>query len=334
MDTTLIYNQVKIPYGINTYVENLPDTVSVQVQDPLRVVLPCEPVESLLGLSSEWWAIIIPTMASIIVFVFGHLIERCHERSLRKSETENFRNTLFAWIDLVEKPVRKQISSIRVFSDAIKNNITLQNERLMFSHNMVNKINIATADNIVNYLINNSSKPDNDKRGEFAFNIVSQMDFLQAFESEIRSQYDAYERQSMALFEDWNPNIKRIQRLCNSVNTCQVAFDVQTLRGIVETWRKTIAHNNSEVDIPLTFKNLIEPILITYRDHEYGHSGYEELDQIIESTKILNEVYYRWKVLSEGFSKVFEGYANNAESALRILLEAKKYFASKTKAIK
>lgn len=38
MDTTLIYNQVKIPYGINTYVENLPDTVSVQVQDPLRVV--------------------------------------------------------------------------------------------------------------------------------------------------------------------------------------------------------------------------------------------------------------------------------------------------------
>ena len=135
----------------------------------------------------------------------------------------------------MQQPVIKQIELLREFSDAVKTNKTLQNERLVFSRNMVGKIEIATAENIMNYLLFNSSKPKIDKRAENAFNMISQIDFLKSLETEICKQYDAYQRESLALFSDWNNNIQQIQRLCSSNNSNKVGI-MKDLTDILNNW--------------------------------------------------------------------------------------------------
>lgn len=54
-----------------------------------------------------------------------------------------------------------------------------------FPRNNVDKINIANAENVIKYLMFNSSKPKEDCRAEKIYNLISQLDFLSSLESEI-----------------------------------------------------------------------------------------------------------------------------------------------------
>ena len=230
----------------------------------------------------------------------------------------------------MQQPVIKQIELLREFSDAVKTNKTLQNERLVFSRNMVGKIEIATAENIMNYLLFNSSKPKIDKRAENAFNMISQIDFLKSLETEICKQYDAYQRESLALFSDWNNNIQQIQRLCSSNNSNKVGI-MKDLTDILNNWKKDIQNDNA-VDVTKAYEKLIVPIIERCEEHVSGQSNYSEVDGIKEGALILANVYARWKSIAEGFSKMFADYAEYANNALMVLMESKKYFSENTKA--
>lgn len=230
-------------------------------------------------------------------------------------------------------PVEKQLECLQVFSKAIKENRTLQNERLAFSRNMVDKIDVATAENVIKYLIFNSSKPKEDRRAKNSFNLISQIDFLKSLETEIRKQYDAYQRESMGLFDGWNKNIEQIQRLCAGNYTSIEARKMEELIDILYKWM-VAAQDDEEVDIPKAYHYLITPILERCVMHQFRQSGYAEVDGIKESTLELAKVYERWHSIAEGFSKVFADYAEHAHNALNTLIEAKTYFVENTRAIK
>lgn len=326
-----MHNQVKVATDRNMIGCKTLDTLNARLYDTTQVTYP--QVEKICGMTPAWGAIVIPTVVTIIVFVLGHIINHFSKQWERKRETIIFRNTLFGWIDLVQQPVIKQIESLSVFSNAIKNNRTLQNERLAFSRNMVEKIDIATAENVIKYLLFNSSKPKIDKRAETAFNMISQIDFLKSLESEIRIQYDSYQRESLALFNDWNHSIEQIQKLCFSKYNCKEESIMKDLIYIVDTWREGI-QNDKEADVPKAFENLIVPILERCNEHIMGQANFSEVDGIKEGALVLANVYKRWKSIAEGFSKVFADYAEHANNALVVLMTSKNYFSEKTKAIK
>ena len=71
MDTTFVFNQVKVPTGINTVVENmpsLPDSIHVSIDNLVNVAQESVEPVTIWGLTLDWGAIIIPTVASLIVF--------------------------------------------------------------------------------------------------------------------------------------------------------------------------------------------------------------------------------------------------------------------------
>lgn len=327
MDTTFIYNQVKVVTDSCIICGNIPDTLNTHLHDTIQVVYP--QVEKIWGLTPSWGAVIIPTTVTIIVFVLGQFLSHFSKTKEKIKETITFRKTLFEWINLVQQPVIKQIELLREFSDAIKTNKNLQNERLVFSRNMVGKIEIVTAENIMKYLLFNSSKPKIDKRAENAFNMISQIDFLKSLETEICKQYDAYQRQSLALFSDWNNNIQQIQRLCSSnINTNEVVI-MKDLIDIVYKWMEDIQNDNA-VDIPKAYEKLIVPILKRCEEHVSGQANFSEVDGIKEGALALENVYERWKSIAEGFSKMFADYAEYANNALVILMASKNYFSENT----
>lgn len=329
IDTTFIYNQVKAATGSNIIGGNMHDTLNIHLHDTIQVVYP--QVEKICGLTPAWGAVIIPTTVTIIVFILGHILNFFSKKKEKEKETITFRKTLFEWINLVQQPVIKQIELLREFSDAVKTNKTLQNERLVFSRNMVGKIEIVTAENIMKYLLFNSSKPKIDKRAENAFNMISQIDFLKSLETEICKQYDAYQRESLALFSDWNNNIQQIQRLCSSnINSNEVGIRTDLI-VILYNWKKDIQNDNA-VDVTKAYEKLIVPILERCEEHVSGQSNFSEVDGIKEGVLILANVYARWKSIAEGFSKMFADYAEYANNALMVLMESKKYFSENTKA--
>lgn len=327
MDTTFIYNQVKVVTDSSIICGNIPDTLNTHLHDTIQVVYP--QVGKIWGLTPEWGAVIIPTTVTIIVFVLGNILNNFSKKKEKAEETITFRNTLFEWINLIQQPVINQIKLLREFSDAVKTNKNLQNERLVFSRNMVGKIEIVTAENIMKYLLFNSSKPKIDKRAENAFNMISQIDFLKSLETEICKQYDAYQRQSLALFSDWNNNIQQIQRLCSSsINNIEVRL-MKDLIDIVYRWMEDIQNDNA-VDIPKAYEKLIVPILKRCEEHVSGQANFSEVDGIKEGALALGNVYERWKSIAEGFSKMFADYAEYANNALVILMASKNYFSENT----
>ena len=327
MDSTFIYNQVKVATDSNIISGYLQDSLNVQLQDTVQVAYP--QVEKIWGQTPSWGAVIIPTTVTIIVFVLGQFLSHLSKKEEKIKETITFRKTLFEWINLVQQPVIKQIELLRDFSDAVKTNKNLQNERLAFSRNMVGKIEIVTAENIMKYLLFNSSKPKIDKRAENAFNMISQIDFLKSLETEICKQYDAYQRQSLALFSDWNNNIQQIQRLCSSsINIIEVRL-MKDLIDIVYKWMEDIQNDNA-VDIPKAYEKLIVPILKRCEEHVSGQANFSEVDGIKEGALALENVYKRWNSITEGFSKMFADYAEYANNALVILMASKNYFSENT----
>lgn len=329
----LTYYYKMLSTNIRAIVGDMTDTIYVHLQDAIRVTQP--EVEKLWGMSQEWGAVILPTVVSIAVFVFGVLIDRCLKANDEKNETIAFRDALFGWIDLVKEPVEKQVECLQVFSKAIKENRTLQNERLAFSRNMVDKIDMATAENVIKYLMFNSSKPKEDRKAVNSFNLISQIDFLKSLEAEIRKQYDAYQRESLGLFGDWNKNIVQIQRLCAGNYTLieDDALIMEKLIDILYEWKLT-SQEDKEVDIPKAYNSLIVPILKRCETHQFCQSRHTEIDGIKESALELANVYKRWHSIADGFSKVFADYATHAHNALKALIEAKTYFVENTRAIK
>lgn len=289
--------------------------------------------ETILGMSTELGAIIIPTMASIIVFIIGVIIDRCAKCKERKNETIAFRNTLFAWVDLNKKAVEDQIQIIYSFAKLIHQNTTLQNEALVFKKNMIGKLSIATAENVLKYLINNSSSFNKEESAVKAYNLISQIEFLSVFEEQILVQYKKYERDSLSLFEDWNRNIINIQNLSKNADEEYNFTILNSIKNIVKNWME-IQYLEDKVNIQLTEQYLIMPILKIASNFKLGQIGYEKCDSIILSAKELDIIYRRWKSIAEGFSEVFKDYADLASKSLKVLLDAKEYFSKNTKAFK
>lgn len=337
MDTTLIYNQVRIPTDINATVENIPtfpDSIHVFVGDVVNVAQETAETQSFWGMTPEWGAIVIPTVATILVFVIGILLDLLIKWISSVNKTREFRNTFFSWVSIVGDPVSKQISRIRQLATDIHNNTTLQNVRFEFSKSMVDKLDIASAENLIQFFIFRSSKPENDKRSEHAFNIVSILDFLSSVEKEIAKNYEAYQMQSLALMNEWNPIIIHIQDTIHSGHPYREESALfSSIMQSYNAWQQA-AMADEEVDVIKVYNLFITPILRGLGTHVFGNAGFEKTDSIIVDLKKLALTYNKWSSLRDGFEEVFSNYADACQTSYVNLCNAINYFKENTRAIK
>lgn len=337
MDTTFVFNQVKVPTGINTVVENmpsLPDSIHVSIDNLVNVAQESVEPVTIWGLTLDWGAIIIPTVASLIVFILGLIAENIKNSRKNKRETQEYRAALFAWIDLMGSSVFQQITSVRKLSVDIASNTTLQSARFQFSKTLIDKLDIS-GKTVIKYLINNSSDSKDGHREENAFNIISQCDYLQSAEKEILRQYEAYQAISIKLLEDWNNNITELNELLNSLpRTNEEAPAVLTCREIYKNFRNSYSENNGLVDILSIKEYLLDPILNSFPDYKYGSIMNPSIDRILLLVRNLLILIKNWEKNKEGFADIFNNYADRCENSFALLIDSKNYFKNKTVAIR
>lgn len=83
-------------------------------------------MDTIWGMHEGLAAIVIPTAASIIVFILGFIINELLETWKEKSRRVAARKNVLAWIDIVFDPLNKNISNIRQFAKDCINNRFLQ----------------------------------------------------------------------------------------------------------------------------------------------------------------------------------------------------------------
>lgn len=337
MDTTLVYNQVKVPTDINATIENLsniPDSITVVIKDVVNVAHQTVEPDTFWGLTTEWGAIVIPTVATIVVFVVGILIDRVYKRHRGVEQTKAYRNTVFAWVELIKTPVQAQIARLNKLSRDIHQNNTLQNVRFEFSKSMADKLELVSADNIIQHFIFNSSVPKEDKRAQYAYNIVSLFDFLSSVENEIRVNYETYQIQSQSLMNEWNPTIIHLQNFIQSCHPSAVEMSMfKQIEKAFLHWKQQ-TENDEEVDLVRIKDLLVSQIQKICSKHTLGQEGFSNIDIVVNDAKMLLLIYNKWSTLNKGFEIVFANYANSIKDSYNSLCNAIRYLKENTRPTK
>ena len=93
------------------------DTNSVKADSVVSVVQTrdefYEKDDRVLGMSQGAATILIPTIASIIVFCLGVIIERRRERIKEERERNKYRSAVLKWIGLLCTPINIQIKQLK-----------------------------------------------------------------------------------------------------------------------------------------------------------------------------------------------------------------------------
>lgn len=319
MDSTYVVNQVNIP-EIQTQIVNSPDSLFVTIVDPLEISQK-DPV-LICGMTQESAAIIIPTVATILVFVAGIVIDRIMKRIQGIYETQMYKRTVYDWIDCICVTTGNQVEKVSKLADDIAKNRTLQAVRFEFSKSMANKLDILTASKVLQNFVFNSTPLKGGNRTH-AFNIVSQFDFLSSVENEIVKMYELYNQQSYALLEPWNVSIRAIGSMVGSIPDPSDLGLYFTLLDIYEKWAQAMSEDNDiDVDIILTKELFITPL------SEYLGSHQEEQGSALYGTLVhhvnqLHIILKQWKALSSGYELNFRGYASSCTQSLKKLKDSK-----------
>lgn len=189
------------------------DSVIASVPDTLVVVQHIAPATTFWGMSYELATIVVPTFVTILVFVLGYVIDALIKHCNAKRETEEFRNAVFAWVDLAEPAQLECAQGIKRLIDDIESNTKIIIPNYYRTKPMIDKLGIVTAENVMKYFIFRSTKPKNDKRSQYAYSIISCVDSLQALEDECNRLFVEFKEHSKRLTRTWNESIIHLQKL-------------------------------------------------------------------------------------------------------------------------
>ena len=193
------------------------DSAISKVETTCETVVP-KNENRILGMSQEAASIIIPTMASIIVFCLGVLIERIREKKKEERERIKYKEAILKWIELLNTPTNVQIKQLRDLANRIEKADDLQPEALNFSKSMANKINDLSVEKIISTFVIKEKNTHNDDASQ-AYNIVSQFDFLSSCDDEIKEKYIEYRSRLIELMEKWTILWKEFENLKENGNS-------------------------------------------------------------------------------------------------------------------
>ena len=284
------------------------------------------------GLTPEWGAILIPTCCTLIVFIFGHLINALIKKTEKYHETKTFRDTVFSCIKIMGGPVSEQKVRINKLAESIYNTSLLQNVELKFNRSLADKIGFASADKIFKYFVLKSSIPDFAQSTNHAFNIVSQLDYLGSVENEVRTQYLAYQSASRDIMDSWNTSILKIQDVFHNMNSLGV--DDSLAKRLHDSFYNSAkkASYGSDVNVPVFYNGFLVTALKLIQDYDVKCGSDDSMVQLIKEIKYLYLVYERWLALKNGFRNVFSSIYSIISSSYSSLEDSMDYFEKKTKA--
>lgn len=269
----------------------------------------------LMGLPESVAAIYIPTIASIIVFVLGYLINLLIDLIKRHFRRKRLRRALKVWIDIISIPLQKDINSLKKLAIDIEQNVSIQQPAFEWFSIMGDKLeNAITEDAMISIRRTYWSKQKNIKNQQMIYNLVSQAHFLKEKEKEIIDTYHKYESRATEMIDKWNKLYIEIGNLNNHILTrvLKPGEEAHTkLQQIVNL------HNASTIKQPNNFEvsytTLIPAMDITLFK---THQDFQPINELLPQASL---IYTQWNSDRQNYPLIFNSLANSIEYSLNKL---------------
>lgn len=264
-------------------------------------------------MSEEMAAIVIPTAASIIVFILGYIINEIIDLCKEDSRKATARKSVLVWIDIVLDPLNKDITSVRKFAADCVDNKSIQQPVLNWLPLLGEKLeDVIDRQAIYAFLDDN---PNGNQQS--VFHLVTQSRFLTEIEKNIREHYDRYRADSKDLAEEWNRlYIDVTDRISNLVNHILMPNDPLG-RFLVDTMKK---HQEVCKANPNNFAQAYESLIPALMGSAY--SSRPEFVQIEQLAFMAEKIHRQWLAYNVGYGQLFNGIADSLFQSFDILKQS------------
>lgn len=328
MDTIIVNSQMAD--SLQVVAAMVHDSVIASVPDTLVVVQQATTASSFLGLSPEWWAIII----TLVVFGLGYLVDARIKRKARLQETEDYRNTVFKWFELSAPSFIAFSENLVDFRKRIHDNRHITNPYLVYNPSMIDSLDIITTENILKYFVFNSTAIAEDKRSEQAYNIISSIEKIKFAEDQIMKNYEDYLQNTEEIGKDWNSCLFDINR---QIRDGAATKEEEPFFALLQTLLRRQYENDDEKgepDVEETNREYIQPLLDSLKLLPESPKNSERAYRIAVDIRFFAHVYDRWRVMTQRTEELYGNYNKFILNAYNSLLQAIMYFKENTKAKK
>lgn len=266
-------------------------------------------IRTFLGMPIEIAAFIVPTIATLIVFILGYVISFFIKQYNKKKENQRYRDCIYEWIALLEKPIQKQIENLHELAQRINLSDTLQPEAFIWSKSLVDKLNDISANNMLSIFVLDSKFNVKGKKRE-TYNIVSQFDYLSSVDKVVMEKYDEYRGCCINSLNHWNKFFPRLKNHKENmvVSDTQVFTISKSFNSIWHSWFEQA--NQKEFSMEINSKYLIEPMLKEMVRLKKELPASQITNEILEDVGELNLIFQQWSKNKEGYSNIFNDLAD------------------------
>ncbi len=224
------------------------------------LILLCNvPQEIYLGIPLEIMRILIPTMVSISIFIFGFLINGIIKKSNKRRILKSQLKALITWGELMKTPILKQISHNRQCRYLLHNRNEFHPETLSIIANPASKINEFHIKDLFDTIVINTHKSMPDS-SEILYKYIANMEYLARVENEITTKYKEYANKKIELLNAGNKTFKEMTIYMYS-NEGTLPDDLYREKYYEIKWRYANTHPSTAFDLADIIPEFIDPLV-------------------------------------------------------------------------
>lgn len=278
--------------------------------------------KTFLNLPLELANILIPVLITIFLFFIGYLLNWLMQKSERKRELESIKSTVTNWIDLIEKPIKNQISYCNTFAENLKKSTDLQPEILNLNQLHASKLKELNLKQLIETFITNLKGTEPQKSKDL-FNLVSQIEYFSNIELKLPEAYKIYQDHTFELMRNWNKSLMElddfkssmVQEIGTQSTHSSYAFLVQ-MNNISHSWAR---NHPKEASLNFTKTQLLDPLFQLANNTITKNSNDIFAPVLFAKVQELTLVFKRKVSHFEGNAKNFESYVSNMNLAYKTL---------------
>ncbi len=293
---------------------------------------------TIMGMTYTEAAIVLPIITSILIFIGGGLAKILSDKVKKHNEISSSRNIVFKWSEMVIKSATDQAKALSELSQGVLNSKELYPLAFRFFKNMADKLSDVSAERMTLLFVSNTKCKlgREDMRQKYAFNIVSQYDFLTSIQPEIKIIYEKYNQSCIDIINRWGALMRKTQRdreklslpaIDGSYNCNEVKVST-IINQIISSFMDNPNRSNfTFVDwyngliIPLN--RAVDKCKEDFPDVVSGVSLYEDAREMIL-------IYNQWAANIESYTEVFANIAHTVSNSIESLSTAISYFSEET----
>ena len=310
-ESLLLLTKILMPDSLKIVI----DTVKLYMEKPL-------PNDKVLGLTQENAKILIPVLVTFTIFILGIIINIIIKKYERKAYLVSIKSVITTWCNLLENPIKQQSKSCKDFNIRLQKSSEMQPERFEFNNLLVgNILSLQLKDQIDTVILNH--KGEDDEKAKCLFNIISQIEFINKTELELRNKYEIYHNDSLKYMDDWNDAFKKLE---NIRTVLRIKYLGQTTHPIfpfylevAKVFNTFVKKNTKGGDLNIFKDQMLNPISELCQKSILSHPDEPDIYQVSYIIQELFIVIKKWDANKTGTAQLFDGFATKLDSSFNVL---------------